>query len=90
MGIVFESIVKSDGEGGWCIELKDPMREVILVCKDLEEYEKNIQELSQPYGGRIDEVKWLQEAGLHPSLIDEVRFEMVKFQEKYKDQLEEK
>jgi hypothetical protein len=87
MGVCFESIVKSDGKGSWCIELKDPVKEISFTCKNLEEYEEKIQELSEPYGGNIDEVKWLQESGLHPRLIDEVRFEMVKFQEKYKDQL---
>lgn len=90
MAVVFESIIKSDGKDGWFIELKDTMDGRSFTCKDLDEYEIKIQELGEQYGGHIDEVKWLQEAGLHPSLIDEIRLSMASFQEKYKDQIEEK
>ena len=90
MGVVFESTVKSNGEGGWCIELKDVLLEKTVTCKDLVEYEEKIQEFGEEYGGHIDEVKWLQEEGLSPILLDEVRFAMMEYQEKYKDQISEK
>lgn len=88
MPIIFESIVKSDKENGWFIQLRDTQDNRVLTCKDLVEYETKIQELAEPYGGHIDEVKWLQEANLHPSIIDAVRQEMQKFEEKYKDDIE--
>jgi hypothetical protein len=87
MAVVFESIIKSDSETGWCIELKDTMDGRSVICKDLDEYEIKIAEMGKRYAHQIDEVKWLQEANLHPSIIDEVRLAMSAFQEKYQEEL---
>ena len=89
MAVVFESIVKSDGEGGWCIDLLDTLDERKCTCKDLQEYEKKIQEFGQKYGGHIDEVRWSQEDDLPPAILDQVRLAMSEYQEKYKDEINE-
>ena len=88
MKVIFESTIKANEEGGWYIELKDTIDGKVAICKDLDEYEKKIIEFGENYGNQIDEVKWGQEENLHPHLLDEVRLAMSKFQEKYKDQIE--
>jgi hypothetical protein len=83
MAVVFESVIKSDGDKSWVIEIKDLSDGRVEVCKNLEEYEEKIEQMGQDYGGHIDEVRWIAEEGLPPHFLDEVRFEMAKMQDKY-------
>lgn len=89
-GVVFQSTIKSDGKGGWCIELLDTLDGRMAVCNNLAEYEVMIQHLGEQYGGHIDQVNWTQEEGISPVLVDQVRVAMMEYQEKYKDQIEDK
>lgn len=90
MDVVFEALVKNDASGGWLVELKDTVDGRVVVCKDLEEFEVKIQELGDDYGGRIDEVKWISHEDLKPENEQKLRVAMIKYHEKYKDQLDEK
>ena len=89
MSVIFESTVKTGKDGGWYIELKDTVQEKIEICKDLKEFEQKIQEMGNDYGGRIDEVKWLNQEGLSPAHMQEVRVAMMEYHEKYKDELDQ-
>ncbi|SFV57164.1 hypothetical protein MNB_SM-7-490 [hydrothermal vent metagenome] len=71
--VVFEAMIKSDGVGGWFIELKDTTDGRIEVCKDLDEFEVKIEEMGDEYGGHIDEVRWLKDEDLHPAAMDDIR-----------------
>ena len=88
MAVVFEALVKNDENGGWFIELKDTLDDRMVVCKNLQEFEVQIQELANHYGGRVDEVQWVSHESLSPENMQEVRVGMMKYHEKYKDQLD--
>ncbi len=88
MAVVFEALVKNSKDGGWFIELKDTVDGRVVICKDLNEFEIKIQELGNDYGGRVDEVRWISDKNLTPENEQELRVGMMKYHEKYKDQLE--
>ena len=90
MAVVFEALVKNNKDGGWFIELKDTVDNRMVVCKDLKEFETNIQELGNDYGGRVDEVTWISHESLTPENEQKLRVGMMEYHEKYKDQLDDK
>ncbi len=90
MNVVFEALVKNSDNGDWFIELKDTVDGRIAVCKDLNEFEKKIEELGNDYGGRVDEVKWISHENLSPQNEQKLRVAMMEYHEKYKDQLDDK
>ena len=90
MAVVFEALVKNSKNGGWFIELKDTTDGRMVICKDLGEFEKKIQELGEDYGGRVDEVKWISHENLSPENEQKLRVGMMEYHEKYKDQLDNK
>ena len=89
MSVIFESTIKADDKGAWYIELKDTVTDKVATCKDLKEYEEKIQEFGEEYGHHIDEVRWLQEDGLPPFILDDVRMAMSEYQEKYQKEIED-
>ena len=81
MAVIFESRVKlTDDRSGWCIELKDTVDDRVVICANLEEYQVQMKELGDDYGGNIDEVKWSKDEDVSPSVMNEVREEMAKQQ----------
>jgi len=90
MSVVFEALVKNSDDGDWFIELKDTVDDRMVVCKDLKEFEIKIQELSEDYGGKVDEVKWISHESLSPQNEQKLRVGMMEYHEKYKDQLDDK
>ena len=88
MSVVFEALVKNSEDGGWFIELKDTTDDRMVVCKNLDEFEIKIQELAEDYGGRVDEVKWISHENLSPQNEQKLRVGMIKYHEKYKEQLD--
>ena len=90
MSVIFEALVKNSEDGGWFIELKDTTDGRMVVCKDLNEFEKKIQELGEDYGGRVDEVNWISDENLSPENEQKLRVGMMEYHEKYKDQLDDK
>ncbi|MDD3506334.1 MAG: hypothetical protein PHX65_07310 [Sulfurimonas sp.] len=82
MSVVVESTIKmvENSKSDWFIELKDTQSGDIVICKDLQEYSRQIEELGKKYNGIIDEVKWGKDVNVHPAIIDTVRFEMSKLQ----------
>ena len=87
MNIIFEALVKNSDDGNWFIELKDTVDKRVVVCKDLKEFEAKIEELGNDYGGRVDEVNWISHESLTPQNEQKLRVAMMKYHEKYKDQL---
>ena len=90
MSVIFEALVKNSEDGGWFIELKDTTDGRMVICKDLSEFEKKIQELGDDYGGRVDEVNWISDESLSPQNEQKLRVGMMEYHEKYKDQLDDK
>lgn len=81
MAVVFESHIKVDEKGKWFIELKDTVDNRVAICYDMDEYSQKIEDFGADYGGHIDEVKWSKDDDIHPSVMDEIRFEMARQQE---------
>lgn len=82
MSVVFESKIKlNPATNGWQIELKDTIDGRVMVCENLEEYQKSIEEMGADYGGNVDEVKWSVAENVPPYFVDEVRLAMAKYQE---------
>ena len=81
MAVVFESHIKVDEKGKWFIELKDTVDDRVAICYDMDEYSQKIEDFGADYGGHIDEVKWSKDDDIHPSVMDEIRFEMARQQE---------
>jgi gas vesicle protein len=90
MAVVFESHIKVNEEGKWFIELKDTVDNRVALCYDMDEYSKKIEDFGADYGGRIDEVKWSKDEDIHPSVMDEIRFEMSRQQEEIEKEKAEK
>ena len=90
MSVIFEALVKNSEDGGWFIELKDTTDDRMVICKDLSEFEKKIQELGDDYGGRVDEVNRISHESQSPQNEQKLRVGMMEYHEKYKDQLDDK
>ena len=54
MAVKFISYVDQNENGAWFIKLTDTLGESSVICKDLEEYEKQISELGGEYGNEIE------------------------------------
>ena len=80
MSVLFESTIKIDENKDWYIKLVDTVDGREVICKNLEEYSKSIEDFGSDYGGNIDEVKWLKDDEVTPQIMDEIRFEMAKHQ----------
>ena len=81
MAVIFESRVKlTDDRSGWCIELKDTVDDRVVICANLEEYQVQMKELGDDYGGNIDEVKWSKDDDVPFHFMDEIRQGMANIQ----------
>ncbi len=78
--VKFKSVIKAKPLGGWYIELTDLQTGMSVVCDDIEEYMKKIEEMGAKYGPDI-EVEWSQGEGVIPAYINEIRGLMRKYQE---------
>ncbi len=82
MSVIFESNIKVNEDGSWYIELIDTSDGESIICNSTDEYEKKYEELSEPYGGMVDEVKWTKSDNLRPDHFDEIRLWMAELQRK--------
>ncbi len=76
----FKSIIKAKPLGGWYIELINTDTGMSVVCDTIDEYMEKIQEMGAPYGPDI-QVTWIQDEGVIPAYINEIRGLMRKYQE---------
>ncbi len=90
MAVIFESCVKLNEEKtAWCIELKDTVDDRVVVCKSLEEYQEQMKELGDDYGGNIDQVIWSKDDDVPFHFMDEIRQGMANIQAEIEEQLGE-
>lgn len=82
MAVVFESLIKIDENGEWFIQLIDTVDGRVVLCNNLDEFSQKVEELGSDYGGHIDEVKWSKDENVPESIMNEIRLEMSKHQEK--------
>jgi len=87
MAVKFISHVEQDATGGWYIKLTDTLEEKEVICKDLEEYTKEIEEQGGEYGGEI-EVVWTRSNTLSPANYQDLSEKMAKLNEQYKEEID--
>ena len=87
MAVKFISHVDQDKLGNWFIKLTDTLEETDVICKNLEEYQKQIEELGGEYGGEI-EVVWTRSQLLTPANYQDLNEKMAILQEKYQDEID--
>jgi len=74
MAVVFESHVKlTEDRTTWCIEITDTVDKRVVICENLEEYQEQMKELGDDYGGNIDEVRWSKDEDVPFHFMDEIR-----------------
>ena len=87
MAVKFISHVDQNAVGEWFIKLTDTLEDSSVICKNLEEYEKQIEELGGDYGGDI-EVVWTRAPLLTPANYQDLQDKMAKLQEKYQEEID--
>ncbi len=87
MAVKFISHVDQNGIGEWFIKLTDTLEESSVICNNIEEYEKQIEEQGAEYGGEI-EVVWTRSNLLSPSNYQDLEEKMAELQEKYKEEID--
>ena len=87
MAVKFISHVQADKVGGWYIELTDTLEETKVICKDLNEYKTQIEQLGGEYGGDI-EVVWTRSQLLTPQNYQDLEEKMAKLQEEYQEEID--
>ena len=88
MAVKFISFVDQNENGEWFIKLTDTLEDSSVICKDLDEYEKQIAELGGEYGNEI-EVEWQKSAILSPSNYQDINDKMALMQQKYQQEIDE-
>ena len=87
MAVKFISHVDQNGVGEWFIKLTDTLEESSVICNNIEEYEKQIEEQGAEYGGEI-EVTWTRSNLLSPANYQDLQEKMAELQEKYKEEID--
>ena len=86
--VKFISFVEPDKMGGWYIKLKDTFDNTEVICKDMDEYKKNLEDMGAEYGNDI-EVQWKRSNKLTPSSIEDLLDKMAKMQAEYEKEINE-
>ncbi len=90
MAVIFESLVKlNEDRTAWCIELKDTTDNRVVICNTLEEYQEQMKELGDDYGGNIDQVIWSKDDDVPFHFMDEIRQGMANIQAEIEEKLGE-
>ena len=87
MAAKFTATIKSNGMGGWYIELKDTLEEEdkVMVSFNVEEFAKQLEEMSEEYGGDV-EVEWLKDDIILDAHINEIRQMMMAYEQKMNEE----
>ena len=87
MAVKFISHVDQNDVGEWFIKLTDTLEESTVICNNMEEYTKQIEELGGEYGGDI-EVVWTRSQLLTPANYQDIQEKMAKMQEEYQEEID--
>jgi Tfp pilus assembly protein PilO len=86
--VKFISYVEQNEDGSWYIKLEDTFDKKVVVCKDLNEYKEQIEDMGSEYGNDI-EVQWVRSKDLSPANIQELQEQMAKLQKEYEDEIKQ-
>ena len=76
------------GDNNWFIELTDTFDDTKVICKDMDEYKKALEDMGSEYGNDI-EVQWIRSKNLTPASIEDLLEKMAKMQEEYEKEINE-
>lgn len=82
MAVKFISHVEEKDNGKWFITLTDTLNEETKICSDLDEYKKNLEEMSEKYANDI-EVVWTKSKTLSPNSYQDLNEKMALLQKEY-------
>jgi len=81
MDVIFDATIKMNPEGGWYIELEDTETGEIEKCDTLEIFEEKLNDMTEKYTGRLDEVRWSKDDDVTPFYLNEVRLGLMAMEE---------
>lgn len=82
MAVKFISHVEEKDNGKWFITLTDTLNEETKICSDLDEYKKNLEEMSEKWANDI-EVVWTKSKTLSPNSYQDLNEKMALLQKEY-------
>jgi len=86
MGVEFISYVDEDNSGNWFIKLTDTLSNESAVCKNLDEYKRQIEDMGAQYGNDI-EVVWNKSKTLSLASYRELEAQMAELQKEYANEI---
>jgi len=82
MEVIFNATIKmNDNDTGWYIELEDSETGEIEKCDSMEIFEEKLDNMSEKYSGRLDEVRWSKDEDVSPFYLNEVRLGLIAMEE---------
>lgn len=88
MAVKFISYVDEKSPGDWFIKLTDTLGEKDIICNNLDEYQKNLEEMADDYGNEI-EVVWNKSKTLSIKSFNDLSEKMEKLKEEYSSEIDE-
>jgi hypothetical protein len=90
MEVIFNATIKmNDNDTGWYIELEDSETGEIEKCDSMEIFEEKLDNMSEKYSGRLDEVRWSKDEDVSPFYLNEVRLGLIAMEEQINREKEE-
>ena len=83
-----KATIMSNPIGKWYIELYDVEKDIKEYCLDFDEFETKIAQLGEPYSGDI-KVEWSADKNVTKEQINEIRMNMIAYEQKVKQEDEE-
>ena len=78
--MILETTIKSDGFGGWYLELYNPETDERIACESFNDYMAKVVQMGEDSPEEL-EVKWSADEDVLPSHINDLRGLMNKHQE---------
>ena len=90
MEVIFNATIKmNDNDTGWYIELEDSETGEIEKCDSMEIFEEKLDNMSEKYSGRLDEVRWSKDEDVSPFYLNEVSLGLIAMEEQINREKEE-
>jgi len=90
MEVIFNATIKmNDNKTDWYIELEDSESGNIENCETIDIFEKKLEEMSEKYAGRLDEVRWSKDEDVSPFYLNEVRLGLMAMEEQINKEKED-
>ena len=84
--VIFESVIKTNPIGRWYIEIRNTTEvDKTEVSLDIDGYATKIEGMGAEYGGDV-KVVWSAEENVTQDQINEVRMQMMSYEQKLKDE----